>query len=194
LSVEEALQNPGYLIQNAYTKGSSSSALNDWNKEGMANQSDLWGGSTSDVEGVKSIYDPCPKGWRVADAKTYLNVFPKPVGGYSKADYPQDETVGYHAVRVKGVEFPCSGYYAVTTSGEGYVDNYGVSYGTSRTAANLYWTNTFNSYSKAISFGADYFYKKYDGAVENTSRAIGVRDISVGNALPVRCQVDKENR
>ena len=194
LSVAEALQNPGYLIQNAYTKGTASSALNDWNKDGMMNQADLWGGSSSEVEGVKSIYDPCPKGWRVADAKTYLNVFPKPVGGYSKADYPQDETVGYHAVRVKGVEFPCSGYYAVTTSGEGYVDNYGVSYGTSRTAANLYWTNTFNSYSKAFSFGADYFYKKYDGAVENTSRAIGVRDISVGNALPVRCQVDKENR
>lgn len=194
LSVAEALQNPGYLIQNAYTKGTASSALNDWNKDGMMNQADLWGGSSSEVEGVKSIYDPCPKGWRVADAKTYLNVFPKPVGGYSKADYPQDETVGYHAVRVKGVEFPCSGYYAVTTSGEGYVDNYGVSYGTSRTAANLYWTNTFNSYSKAFSFGADYFYKKYDGAVENTSRAIGVRDMSVGNALPVRCQVDKENR
>ena len=194
LSIEEALQNPGYLIQTTYTPGTTSSLLNDWNKDGMENASDLWGATDEVSEGVKSIYDPCPKGWRVADAKTYMNQFPKPMVGYSKTDYPQDLTVGHHGVNVKGVLFVCSGYYSVRTSADKYVDNYGVSYGTNRTAANLYWTNTFHSGTKAYSFGADYFYKKYDGAVENTSREISVRDMSVGNALPVRCQVDKENR
>lgn len=194
MSVMEALQYPGYLIQNAFTPGTTSPMLNDWIAGGAGNVSDIWGGTSADKEGVKSIYDPCPKGWRVADAKTYMDQFPKPVVGYSRTEYPQDETVGYHGVQVKGVVFPCSGYYSVRTSGEKYVDNYGVSYGTNRTAANLYWTNTFHAGTKAYSFGADYFYKKYDGAVENTSREISVRDMSVGNALPVRCQVDEDNR
>lgn len=194
LSVEEALQNPGYLIQNTFTPGTMSPILNDWNSGGMGNDSDLWGGTGETSEGVKSIYDPCPKGWRVADAKTYMSLFPKPAVGYSKADYPQDVTAGYNGVSVNGVLFICSGYYSPRTSADKYVENYGVSYGTNRTAANLYWTNAFHSGTKAWSFGADYFYKKYDGAVENTSREIGVRDMSVGNALPVRCQVDKENR
>lgn len=194
LSVEEALRNPGYLIQNPYTEGVASSFLNDWNVDGMGNDADLWGGVDEVSEGVKSIYDPCPKGWRVADARTYLNCVPRPVIGYGKDDYPQDETPGYNGVTVDGVLFICSGYYSSRISADKYADNYGVSYGTDRTAANVYWTNTFHSGTKAYSFGADYFYMRYNGAVENTSREISVRDMSVGDALPVRCQVDKDNR
>ena len=130
LSVEEALRNPGYLIQNPYTEGVASSFLNDWNVDGMGNDADLWGGVDEVSEGVKSIYDPCPKGWRVADARTYLNCVPRPVVGYGKDDYPQDETPGYNGVTVDGVLFICSGYYSSRISADKYADNYGVSYGT----------------------------------------------------------------
>ena len=194
LSVDEALEHPGYLIQNPHEPGVKSQDLNDWIKDGAGENSDLWGGTDAASEGVKSIYDPCPKGWRVADAKTYMNVCPKPVVGYSTADYPQETVAGYHGVYVEGAFFPCSGHYGVCLTDKTYADASGLSYGTNRTSSNLHWTNTFHSGTKAYSFGADYFYKKYDSAVENTSRTIGVRDMSVGNALPVRCQVDKDNR
>ena len=194
LTVEEALEHPGYLIQNPHVTGTKSTNLNDWIKDSAEENSDLWGGTDIASEGVKSIYDPCPKGWRVADAKTYMNVCPMPVVAYSKDDYPQETMTGYHGVYVEGVLFPCSGYYGVSLSATTYAEAYGLSYGTNRTSANLHWTNTFHSGSKAYSFGTDYFYKKYDSSVENTARTISVRDMSVGNALPVRCQVDKDCR
>lgn len=58
-SMQEALAYPHALI--AYP--GDVTALSDWSKE---NIKDLWGGVDTKKEGVKSIYDPCPKGWRVA--------------------------------------------------------------------------------------------------------------------------------
>lgn len=55
----EALENPHALI--AYPGDVTS--LPDWCTE---TYKDLWGEVNTKKEGVKSIYDPCPKGWRVA--------------------------------------------------------------------------------------------------------------------------------
>lgn len=58
-SMQESLAYPHALI--AYP--GDVTALPDWSKE---NIKDLWGALDIKKEGAKSIYDPCPKGWRVA--------------------------------------------------------------------------------------------------------------------------------
>ena len=45
--------------------------MKNWNSEGLGS---LWGGNMKNDQtaiGEKSIYDPCPKGWRVADPGVY---------------------------------------------------------------------------------------------------------------------------
>ncbi len=197
VSVAEALKYPGQLIQNQYSAGQTSTLLNDWIDGGVASQSDLWGGGGASDKGVKSIYDPCPKGWRVPDARTYLDKFPQAAVGYSESDYPQEHTTGYQGVYVSdGLLFPCSGYFGTNVSADKYVSSYGTNYGTGSTAsgAAMFWTNTFSTGTRAYAFRADYWYVRYNKAVENTARTIMVTDTPVGNALPVRCQVDEDNR
>ncbi len=59
VTIEKALENPHAMI--AYP--GDVTALSDWSSATVA---DLWGEADTKEEGVKSIYDPCPKGWRVA--------------------------------------------------------------------------------------------------------------------------------
>ena len=59
VTIKTALENPYAMI--AYP--GDVTALSDWSSETAA---DLWGEVDIKKEGVKSIYDPCPKGWRVA--------------------------------------------------------------------------------------------------------------------------------
>ncbi len=59
VSLRTSLENPYALV--AYP--GDVTALSDWSKE---NYRDLWGEVDEKQEGIKSIYDPCPKGWRVA--------------------------------------------------------------------------------------------------------------------------------
>ena len=74
VSVEEALSYPGMsiLTSEGYESGkTTSNEMKNWHSE---NYGALWGGnmkSNQTAEGEKSIYDPCPKGWRVADPAVY---------------------------------------------------------------------------------------------------------------------------
>ena len=59
VSLKTSLENPHALV--AYP--GDITALPDWSTE---KYKDLWGEINTKKEGRKSIYDPCPKGWRVA--------------------------------------------------------------------------------------------------------------------------------
>lgn len=59
VTLKTALENPHALV--AYP--GDVTALPDWSTETYR---DLWGEVNNKEEGIKSIYDPCPKGWRVA--------------------------------------------------------------------------------------------------------------------------------
>lgn len=200
LSVGEALRHPGYLIQNAYTKGTTSKDLNDWLSDGVVFHKDLWGGGNDkDATGVKSIYDPCPKGWRVPDAKTYLNVVPQAKKAYSTTEFPQQDTKGFQGVYVGGVLFVTNGVLWTNTSGDGYVSQAAFSLSDSVTASDngRFWTNTYyggDSQDQCYAFKADYQYKKLDNATVNADRTIAVDHSAAGRALPVRCQKDDDNR
>lgn len=196
VSVEEALKHPGELLHNTYTAGSASDHLYDWVQGGVEAQKDLWG---NDGKGgsVKSIYDPCPKGWKVPDAQVYKSVFPSNVVKYSTQTYPQENTTGYQGVYVaKDLLFSCGGCFLTNIGASKAVNSGGIAYGTSNTANGngRWWTNEFAGGTKVYLFNADYYYVKYDKATENTSRYIGMISAEIGRAHPVRCQIDTDNR
>lgn len=199
-TVADALAHPGTMIQNSYTKGVEGKELVDWLSSGVAYNSDLWGGTTKETAGVKSIYDPCPKGWRVPDAKTYLNAIPTPVTGYSTDTYPAEMTAGFQGVYVCGVLFVTNGVLTAQTDKSGFVWQVAFS-PTSNTAKNasFFWTNNYyegNNASQCYVFKAEYPYKSLNGtgAPDNDERTIGVEYMNSSKALPVRCQKDDENR
>lgn len=200
LSVAEALEHPGEMLHNPVTKGVASDKLDDWCSDGIANHSDLWGASVTDPlkgTGVKSIYDPCPKGWRVADFKTYADMFPAPLTGYSVAAYPSEDTIGYQGTYVaEGLLFTCSGYMNTNINTSPSIVNAGMSAGSSNTAKGngMCWTNAFSSGANCHAFRVDYYYEKYDKATVYKDRTIGLTQKAAGCALPVRCQVDEDAR
>ena len=71
LSIEESLRHPASLIVAAAESGKT---LNDWLSKPDA---DLWGNndsSTLNATGTKTIFDPCPKGYRICDRNTLSNL------------------------------------------------------------------------------------------------------------------------
>lgn len=197
VTTAEALRHPGYLIQNPFVLNEASENLEDWNSDGIINNTDLWGGG-KDKEAVygKSIYDPCPKGWRVPDANTFLKAFPTPSAtGYSIAQFPQIDTIGYRAVNVYGVWFPVSGHFQMNISMEGYVSQAGYAHNNSTCSGNsFFWTNTHQDGTKFYAFRPDIYYTKQEELTENPGRIIKVDQKEAGCALPVRCQYDENDR
>jgi len=199
ISVEEALQHPGELLHNPCPSAKQASEhLLDWVEGGAEARKDLWG---NDGKGgsIKSIYDPCPKGWKVPDAQVYKSVFPSNVVKYSTQTYPQENTTGYQGVYVaKDLLFSCGGCFQTNILDSKSVASGGISYGVNNTANGngRWWTNEFAGGTKAYMFNADYYYVKYDMKTENTNRFIGMTttNTDIGRAYPVRCQIDTDNR
>ena len=70
LSIEESIKHPASLIVAAAESGKT---LNDWLSKPDA---DLWGNNSSTLNntGTKTIFDPCPKGYRICDRNTLSNL------------------------------------------------------------------------------------------------------------------------
>ena len=102
LSLAEALAHPCALIVSAQGTGSGN-ALLDWldNPDG-----NLWGGlSTSTTfNAAKTIYDPCPKGWRVPD-RHGLSYF------RNNSTWAAVNTAGYMGYTSNGNPFITSGMW-----------------------------------------------------------------------------------
>lgn len=200
VTILQSIQHAGEMLHNPFTTGVATDNLNDWTRDGVNNHADLWGGSLTaptQEEGTKSIYDPCPKGWRVADYITYASQFPAELKPYDETKYHSENTTGYQGVYLAdGVLFCCSGNLGTSVNTTPAIGNGGFSAGTGNTAHGngLFWTNAYASSVNAYVFRADYYYMKYDKATVNANRTIGLAGRAVGAACPVRCQVDKDNR
>ncbi len=107
-TLKYSVQNPLTFIYNAQTPY-------DWYAKDANNQNnDLWGDGS-----VKSPYDPCPKGWRVAPNGTWSDFT-------RDADVPLKGTFPYYSDGVVGESYGAGNYkatngrlYKVSTSGAG---------------------------------------------------------------------------
>ncbi len=147
-------------------------------KDWFAGQTDLWGNpnETSGVNpenGVKSIFDPCPKGWMVVSPEAMTEVA-------AGAEYVLDGTNGYW-VKYKYddsnyVYFPCSGIkYSNGTQSNTNTKN-----------VCAIWTNSLSSNSDT---GGALYWWQYSGS------SLAQKTISNDRATgsPVRCMKDIQN-
>lgn len=148
---------------------------------------DLWGGNVKgDIEasGVKSIYDPCPKGWRVADPSTLIAV--------SQMTATQVTTNGQQGFKMGDLYLLCAGYSngkTSTSATEYRLATMGGSYSSANYA--LLWSNFVGSHTSnqptALNFG-----NGVSGGSPNAKIKKAIMNRSV--AAPVRCEVDTDNR
>lgn len=171
LSLEESLHNIGMIY--------SEEAMKNWCTE---NHTDLWGAANPDdassVEG-KTIYDPCPKGYRVAP-KAAIEALVSTTGTYS--------TVGdANLVEFSGLKFYGNGYVtAVKFSDDGRPQNMQFQSANSNRA--WLWSNV-GGEEQAQTLFIDY---RTSGTEEPQTARLGSNDLS--NVMSVRCIVDTENR
>lgn len=185
LSHEDALANPGCLIMNTEKAAGTSSAdasaarIGAWSS---SNEGDLWGGSkTSNTDaGQKSNYDPCPKGWRVADRAvyTYINGGALGTASTSVAGAYYNEFA-----LTPGNKFPISGRYEDYIASNGRIATQGMAAAGTSTSQGQRWSN----------------YSGADGANQATAfyNATTSKSVSTFNkacSMPVRCMVDADNR
>lgn len=131
LSVEESIQHSGRLIVASKESGAT---LNDWRK---TPDGSLWGNLSASASntGTKTVYDPCPKGYRVWDRFTTKDV------AVGQATWNSIVTINstdyyYHSTYTKtGAEsyWNRSGFYTSTTT---TIDNAETPIGITARAAN----------------------------------------------------------
>lgn len=110
-TVEFTVKNPTTFITST---GAANFENNDWLPNAMQN-SKLWGAK-------KTIYDPCPAGYRVADAEVFAlvasatpTVMPDKIGGSASADGAGGGTNQLkYAFGDAQTQYPCSGYLLYT--------------------------------------------------------------------------------
>lgn len=94
------MQHPTTFIK--YVASVGNSGVSTWFNSDLSNFSDLWGA----VSGRKSVYDPCPAGYKVPvdSAEAW--------GGFAKADVTS--FAGSFGVTLNEAFYPCSGWRDVS--------------------------------------------------------------------------------
>lgn len=157
-----------------------------------ANRASIWGAPAGgdvtklkpeEAKGTKSIYDPCPKGWRIADYYALDALV-----SASKTVNRDNGTVGY---MVNGVLFENAGYGngKTTASAGGRLATMGG--GNTGKVANcghgVFWSNYLGS---DTSNQPKAYYANITASADSNKMASYNGSISA----PVRCQLDEENR
>lgn len=180
LSFADALANPVGIIVDA----EDNTDMPDWSTEHYA---DLWGGDVtahSENQGIKSIYDPCPKGYRVAcyDALDAVATAAATSGKFDDTKF----AVGY---TVNGYLFVSGGYVNGKTATNGRFATMGGGNGGTASACKygLIWSNYLGSHSSVQPRG-----------LYITSSSVGtapsMRGFNKSVSAAVRCMVDEDNR
>ena len=179
-SIENVKPNLETSAQNPYTMYYYSDAsYNDWYYE--RGLDDLWGNPSAN-DGIKSIFDPCPKGYRVispAIVQELMNEITVSDGVSSFTNnitYNTEGKTNYNFT-FQGVEWPFA---------SGFFNNNGSAQRSAGDGKSLaaYWTN-----SVSANNGYVFFYQN------NSAGTVTYKNNSgKATAFPVRCMVDTENR
>lgn len=176
---------------------STTEANPNWTNEYVG---DLWGCQIGQMEapGTKSIYDPCPKGWRVPDYGA-IEAWQTTLGTTTPAAANYVSTDGQLGINIGSMYLPTSGYIqydkmykipgengATELRASNYA-NSGTSFGD---AFSFYWSNYCASHTSQAPFcyrfyGANKIGADYEAKVTQHVRAA---------SAAVRCQKDEYNR
>ena len=183
------------------------STMNNWTNEYVG---DLWGCQLGqmEAEGTKSIYDPCPKGWRVPDYsaikawETTLGTTVPAVSNYVGTNSGINSE-GQMGLMVGSMYLPMSGYvqydkaYRIPETVEGgsgkelrYTNNgnAGTTWGST---FSVYWSNYCASHSSNSPFCYRFYGQNNAGKADKEAKVTQhVRSASAA----IRCQKDKYNR
>lgn len=189
-TIKESLDYPYGAITHfdpAYSASEQKDHVNltNWTDE---YKGDLWGCvvGKADEAGTKSIYDPCPKGWRVPDHNA-LKAIEETVG---KKPTTYVETTGAKGLNVGSMYLGYSGYIDFKNlPSSGYrPTNYGGTGSTGWTSGmSTYWSN----YCASQNANSPFAYRYY-GSNKSDESTFGQMIRTA--AMAVRCQKDEANR
>lgn len=197
-TLEKSAENP--FVMYCYSNdGNGEGYPWDWywgdgsNRDRSGDLDDLWGNpqsSSTDVttSGVKSIYDPCPKGYRVASPAILYEVSSNIVAEYNSenalvstgATEINVSSTNHHYLVYKGISWGFSGQFRPLEGAWGKAGDAKVDY-------LAFWSNANNNQN-----GYELYYQTdYTKATKKITKS---NSRTKAAASPVRCMVDTENR
>ena len=178
-TVGEALGHPAGVILHVGTED-----MPKWTDEDI---STLWGCLPADEpgKGVKSIYDPCPKGWRVPDYDAA-----KALVAAAGEDPVYSMDAGQLGINIGATRFLYLGYFeaykALATSGTRFTGG-GIA-GTSGSGYPCYfWANCMPAEKSNTAYAFRYYHNQ-------TGKAPSVTAFTSSTLATVRCMKDDDNR
>lgn len=159
----------------------------------LDNRPSLWGWRSESEEYFKTIYDPCPLGYRVPSKRLWqeLQLEGNAHIGHSKGNVTNTHSVHFTADNYYDVFYPVSGYYSNESSSDQSLVGYyphtsSVSLSADEAGAAYMWAATYDSDEE------NPFSLKYSVVEDNESVKVGAYSVSSDvihsyYALPVRC-------
>ena len=150
---------------------------------------DLWGAGTNNANAaVKTVFDPCPKGWRVADYSSYNTILT------NKAKAVLSTEVGASGLLYDGKFVMLSAGYinGRTASTNGRMDSMGAA--ESATNASSVYVNEWSNFvgSATAAMPRLLYSKTNTGSSSGEYLKLAMFNRSTG--IPIRCQKDTDNR
>ena len=150
---------------------------------------DLWGAGTNNANAaVKTVFDPCPKGWRVADYSSYNTILT------NKAKAVLATEVGAPGLLYDGKLVMLSAGYinARTASTNGRMDSMGAA--EIATNEKSVYVNEWSNFvgSATASMPRLLYSKTNSGSSSGEYLKLAMFNRSTG--IPIRCQKDTDNR
>ena len=192
-TLERSAENPFTMF--TYVGGSNNGPGYPWdwywgdgsNKDRSGDLDDLWGNPNTNApvlteSGIKSNYDPCPKGYRVASAAIIEELNSNIQGEMSGTTFVSSgpavvytDNTTLHYVVYKGISWGFHGLFAPTT-GMNKIDN-------AKTGTISFWSNANHD-----SNGHHLYFRINGAKLERVAKRTKCA------ATPIRCMVDTENR
>ncbi len=176
VTFEQHLANPvGFIIKTDLDQTAANWCTTPLN--------DMWGTNDREKEGTKSIYDPCPKGWRLPSYKAMTTL--------ASQTSTWDTTDGNCHVSAGGLKIVLSGRIAgKRSSGSKYGAPSNMGGGNSGKIANCKHAALWSNVAGDVQGQA--LYIEYNADATHAKYRTGTFDLCQANA--VRCIVDTDNR
>ena len=183
LTFANAMANPvGLVLKNGT---GTENRISDWAEENDR-YGDLWGGGLNKdsrtEEGSKTIYDPCPKGWRVPDPRVFDYIAEQP----ATVDNTLAGAVICKMANAGDNSFIMNGYYEDYIATNGRIATMGGPRAGKQTTQGAIWSNWVGWHSGVqpvlLTYGT------------NLTNNISVSTRNRGIGADVRCQKDDKNR